>query len=124
MDPFASPAVGTGRIDLGASCCTGSNGGAIVVYVLDGRVNAQGVLELGEHAPLPEGPVRVSVEPLRSGFSGAPSLLIAEEEWSRRKRSLDGAIGCLSDEDAREIRDVIEREFEQVNLDDSRRGRS
>jgi hypothetical protein len=84
-------------------------------YILSGRITSEGGLELDERAPLPPGPVRISIEAV-----GESSLLYDDQELRRRKAHMDTLAGCLSDEEARQILNVIETEFEQVNLDEWR----
>ncbi len=79
-------------------------------YILSGRITSEGGLELDERAPLPPGRVRISIEAV-----GESSLLDDDQELRRRKAYMDALAGCLSDEEARQILDVIESEFEQVN---------
>ena len=43
-----------------------------------------------------------------------------DQELRRRKAHMDALAGCLSDEEARQILDMIESEFEQVNPDEWR----
>ncbi len=86
-------------------------------YVIAGRLTPQGTLELDEPPPLAPGPVRVLVEP--AGESEEPSLP-ADAEMSGRKARMEAAIGCLSDEETQHLLDVIQDEFERVDLDEWR----
>ena len=85
--------------------------------VLTGRLTDEGHLELDEPIPLGAGPVRVTLEPVDPT---APSGLVwpSDEEWRERKKRMDAAIGCLTDEDAREIMEIVEGEFEQIDPND------
>jgi hypothetical protein len=74
--------------------------------VLTGRLTDEGHLELDEPIPLGAGPVRVTLEPVKQAASSSlkwPS----DEELRERKKDMDAAIGCLSDEDARQILEAI-----------------
>jgi hypothetical protein len=86
-------------------------------YVITGRITLEGKLELDEQAPLPPGPVRVSVESLDPLAVNGDGLSITDAEWQERKKIMDRAVGCISDEQAERILRIIEEEFEQVNLD-------
>jgi len=87
--------------------------------VLAGRVTAEGKLELEEQVPVPPGPVRVSIESLAAP-SVSSLLLLSDEECERRRKMLASLVGCISDEEAREMIKIVEEEFEQIDSDDWR----
>jgi hypothetical protein len=47
-------------------------------------------------------------------------LFVDEREWRARKARMDEAIGCLSDDEAQRILQVIDEEFGQIDPDDWR----
>ena len=91
--------------------------------VVSGLLNAEGGLELNEQVLLPAGPVRVSIEPMDGAFGVSDRgafLGFSEEELRQRKAEMTECVDCLTNEEAQAILEVIEREFEQVNLDEWR----
>lgn len=90
--------------------------------VLTGEINSVGELVLNQASSLPPGPVRVVLEPLSvvNGAGAYGAVGVSDQDWVSRKARLDALAGTLSDEDAKEMLEIVEQEFGQVNLDDWR----
>jgi hypothetical protein len=86
--------------------------------VVSGRLTDEGRIELDERVPLPPGPVRIMLEPSNEPSSATPLRWLSDEEWAERRKVMDAAIGCVSDDDAQKILAVIEHEFEQIDPDE------
>ena len=86
--------------------------------VVSGRLTNEGNLELDEPIPLAAGPVRVRVETV--AVNGSSFQWPSDEDLRQRKADMLQCVGCLSDAEAKEMLEVIEREFEQIDPDEWR----
>ena len=84
-----------------------------------GQLDEAGSITLDEPTTLKPGPVRVWIESLdKAGDKRrSPLLQIPDDEWDARKKAFLEMPAVLSNEEAREMQELIDHEFGQIDPD-------